>query len=239
MPLTVRPVLRKTKQSERGGDVVHIVPESRKNEVMEIMEKANEANNLNLTWDFEDYEEPPVLKCTIEITGLTEEDLIDAINEVRSKVGEGYTSGFDENDSGSYVFNLTTDDSAVEQSDKKDERVYLLSYYLQNNIVPISEELGRHEPDSEILRSLVAEYLEKEFNITDENSDLQRYGDLERITMLLNKRFGNHDLEWVRFLYEQWSSARLRTVRERSIPGGFSFVRIKKRIDNIDKRPYL
>ena len=42
----------------------------------------------------------------ITISGKTESDLTIALDEVRRKVEEGFLSGFDSNDSGSYTFEI-------------------------------------------------------------------------------------------------------------------------------------
>ena len=49
-------------------------------------------------------EEEPLLKYEIIVTGDTFEDIDIALQEVKIKISEGYTSGFDENESGSYSF---------------------------------------------------------------------------------------------------------------------------------------
>ncbi len=49
-------------------------------------------------------EEEPLLKYEIIVTGDTFEDIDIALQEVKIKISEGYASGFDENESGSYSF---------------------------------------------------------------------------------------------------------------------------------------
>lgn len=46
-------------------------------------------------------------KLTIEIEGKTTDDLLYALDEVRSKVEQEYGSGFDSNDSGRYKFDVS------------------------------------------------------------------------------------------------------------------------------------
>jgi hypothetical protein len=50
-----------------------------------------------------------MLKLTISVTGRTESDLEDAIREVGSKFRQGFTSGADSNETGSYDFAVTGD----------------------------------------------------------------------------------------------------------------------------------
>lgn len=46
-------------------------------------------------------------KCTIEVEGETTEDLLIALDEVKKKLDEGFFSGVDNNETGSYEFKLT------------------------------------------------------------------------------------------------------------------------------------
>ena len=46
------------------------------------------------------------MNLIITITGETEDDLLFSIDEVRSKVEEGYTSGFGSNETASYNFDI-------------------------------------------------------------------------------------------------------------------------------------
>jgi hypothetical protein len=48
------------------------------------------------------------LKMTLEIEGVETFDLELAMNEALKQVSEGYTSGFDRNDTGRYQFSITT-----------------------------------------------------------------------------------------------------------------------------------
>ena len=43
----------------------------------------------------------------IKISGKTESDMTIALDEVKRKVEQGFLSGFDSNDSGSYTFDIT------------------------------------------------------------------------------------------------------------------------------------
>lgn len=47
-------------------------------------------------------------KMTLEIEGIETFDLELALNEALKRVSEGYTSGFDRNDTGKYQFSITT-----------------------------------------------------------------------------------------------------------------------------------
>jgi len=47
------------------------------------------------------------LKMTLEIEGVETFDLELALNEALKRVSEGYTSGFDRNDTGRYQFSIT------------------------------------------------------------------------------------------------------------------------------------
>ena len=51
-----------------------------------------------------------MLKLNVEIEGKTTSDLLMALDEVRRKVDETYTSGFDRNNDGNYNFNITGDE---------------------------------------------------------------------------------------------------------------------------------
>jgi len=46
------------------------------------------------------------MQCNITIVANTEEDIIIALEEVMRKVSEGYTSGMDSGETGSYDFNI-------------------------------------------------------------------------------------------------------------------------------------
>jgi len=46
------------------------------------------------------------IKLNIEVEGDTDSDIEIALEEVIAKVQEGYLSGFDSNESGSYSFNV-------------------------------------------------------------------------------------------------------------------------------------
>lgn len=50
------------------------------------------------------------LTLSIEIEGDDKASLEDALNEVRSKVEQGYYSGFDENDTSCFSFRISQDD---------------------------------------------------------------------------------------------------------------------------------
>lgn len=47
-----------------------------------------------------------MLQGKIEVNGETEEDMIIALEEVMKKIKEGYTSGFDSNETSSYEFEV-------------------------------------------------------------------------------------------------------------------------------------
>lgn len=49
------------------------------------------------------------LKVTIVLGGDDEHDLDTAMNEAVKKIDEGYITGHDSNESGSYYFNVTPD----------------------------------------------------------------------------------------------------------------------------------
>jgi len=46
------------------------------------------------------------LNLNVEVQGKTEDDLIIAMEEVIKKVREGYSSGFDSNETGNYDFTI-------------------------------------------------------------------------------------------------------------------------------------
>jgi hypothetical protein len=54
-----------------------------------------------------------MLKCTINITGETTNDIELAIEEAKKNIIAGNTSGFDGNDSGNYSFTI----SEIEEDD--------------------------------------------------------------------------------------------------------------------------
>lgn len=45
--------------------------------------------------------------CTIKVEGETTEELLIALDEVKRLLDEGYYSGFDSNETGSYEFEMT------------------------------------------------------------------------------------------------------------------------------------
>ena len=49
------------------------------------------------------------LKCNIKIEGNTTDDVLMALEETHKWIKEGFTSGFDGNDSGNYVFTVEKD----------------------------------------------------------------------------------------------------------------------------------
>lgn len=57
-----------------------------------------------------------MLKLSIGIQGKTTDDLLTAIDEVRRKVEETYTSGFDNNESGNYNFEVSGEEEKPKYS---------------------------------------------------------------------------------------------------------------------------
>ncbi|MCR8994609.1 hypothetical protein [Brevibacillus laterosporus] len=47
-----------------------------------------------------------MLQVNIELNGKTMSDIEDALEEAKRKISEGFGSGFDSNDSGSYSFQV-------------------------------------------------------------------------------------------------------------------------------------
>jgi len=46
------------------------------------------------------------MKVDITVNGNSESDILIALDEIKNKIGEGYTSGKDGNDTGDYYFNI-------------------------------------------------------------------------------------------------------------------------------------
>jgi hypothetical protein len=47
-----------------------------------------------------------MIKGTIEVTGKTLDDVLDAIDEARKRIADEFTSGFDRKEDGSFQFEL-------------------------------------------------------------------------------------------------------------------------------------
>lgn len=58
-----------------------------------------------------------MLKLEIEITGNTTSDLEIALDEVRKQVSEGFTKGFNRNDTGRYHFDVTGEEEETEEEE--------------------------------------------------------------------------------------------------------------------------
>lgn len=55
------------------------------------------------------------MKMTVDIRGIELQDLIDGLQEVQSMVSNGYTTGFNMNETSRFNFEVIEDDQATDQ----------------------------------------------------------------------------------------------------------------------------
>lgn len=54
-------------------------------------------------------------KLTVVMSGVATQDLLDALQEVQSMVSDGYTTGFNMNETSRFNFEVIEDDQAADQ----------------------------------------------------------------------------------------------------------------------------